>query len=49
MKTIQMMKHRCPQNWETLLDGEIEEFSLHSLPHKMATHAPPAYIIPNDV
>jgi hypothetical protein len=45
IKTIQKMKRRCP----TLLDEETEQFSLHSLPHKMATCAPLAYIIPNDV
>jgi hypothetical protein len=45
MKTIQKMKRRCP----TLLDEEPEEFSLHSLPRKLATHAPPAYVIPIDV
>jgi hypothetical protein len=45
IKTIQKMKRRCP----TLSDEETEQYSLHSLPHKMATRAPPAYIIPNDV
>jgi hypothetical protein len=49
MKTIRKLKHRCPQDLETLLDEEIEELSLHSPPRKMATRAPPAYIIPNDV
>jgi hypothetical protein len=49
MKTIQKMKHRYPHDLETLLDEEIEEFSLHSPPHKLATHAPPTYDIPNDV
>jgi hypothetical protein len=49
MKTIWKMKRRCPQHWETLSDDEIEEFSPHSPPCRMATHAPPAYIIPNDV
>jgi hypothetical protein len=49
MKTIQKMKHHCPQDWETRSDGETEEFSLHSPPSKMATRAPPSYIIPNDV
>jgi hypothetical protein len=49
MKTIQKMKRCYPQDWETLLDDETEEFSLHSPPRKMATRAPPAYIIPNDV
>jgi hypothetical protein len=43
------MKHHCPQDWVTCFDEAIEEFSPHSPPHKMATRAPPAYIIPNDV
>jgi hypothetical protein len=43
------MKHRYPQDLETLSDEETEEFSPHSLPRKMATRAPPAYVIPNDV
>jgi hypothetical protein len=49
MKTIRKMKRRCPQNLETLSDEETEEFSLHSLPHKMAMRALPAYVIPIDV
>jgi hypothetical protein len=49
MKTIQKMKHRYPQDLEKLSDEETEEFSLHSPPHKLATCAPPAYIIPNNV
>jgi hypothetical protein len=49
MKTIRKMKHRYPQDLETFSGEEIEEFSPHSPPHKMATRAPPAYIIPNDV
>jgi hypothetical protein len=49
MKTIRKMKRRYPQDLGTPSDEETEEFSLHSPPHKMATHAPPAYIIPNDV
>jgi hypothetical protein len=49
MKTIQKMKRRYPQDLETFLDEETEEFSPHSPPRKMATRAPPAYIIPNDV
>jgi hypothetical protein len=49
MKTIQKMKHRCPLELETLLDEETEEFNLHSPPHKLATRAPPAYVVSNDV
>jgi hypothetical protein len=43
------MKRRYPQDLETLSDEETEEFSPHSLPRKMATRAPPTYVIPNDV
>jgi hypothetical protein len=49
MKTIRKKKRRYPQNLETFLDEETEEFSLHLLPRKMATRAPPVHIIPNDV
>jgi hypothetical protein len=49
MKTIRKMKRRCAQDLETLLDEEKEEFSLHSPPRKLATRAPPAYVIANDV
>jgi hypothetical protein len=49
MKTIRKMKHRYPQDFETFLDEETEEFSLHSPPRKMATRAPSVHIIPNDV
>jgi hypothetical protein len=49
MRTIQKMKYRYPQDLETLSDEEAEEFSLHSPPRKMATRAPPAYVIPNEV
>jgi hypothetical protein len=49
MKTIRKMKRRCPQDLETVFDEETEEFSSHSPPRKMATRAPPAYIIPNNV
>jgi hypothetical protein len=49
MKTIRKMKRRCPQDLETLSNEEIEEFSPHSPPCKLATRAPPAYVIPNDV
>jgi hypothetical protein len=49
MGTIRKMKRRYPQYLETLSDEETEEFTLHSPPHKMATCAPPTYVIPNDV
>jgi hypothetical protein len=43
------MKRHYPQDLETLSDEETEEFTLHSLPRKMATRASPTYVIPNDV
>jgi hypothetical protein len=49
IKTIRKMKCHCRQDLETLSDEETEEFSPHSLPCKMATRAPPAYVIPNDI
>jgi hypothetical protein len=49
MKTIRKMKCHCPQDWETHSDEEIEEFTPHSPPQRMATRAPPVYIIPNVV
>jgi hypothetical protein len=49
MKTIRKMKRRYPQDLETLLDEETEVFSPHSPCCKMATQAPPAYVISNDV
>jgi hypothetical protein len=49
MKTIRKMKRCCPQDLETLLDEETDELSPHSPPRKMATRAPPAYVILNDV
>jgi hypothetical protein len=49
MKTIRKMKRGYPQDLETLSDEETEEFSPHSAPRKLATRAPPTYIIPIDV
>jgi hypothetical protein len=49
MKTIRKMKHHCLEEWETLFAQETEEFSPHSPSREMATCAPRAYIIPNDV
>jgi hypothetical protein len=46
MNTIRKMKRHCPQDQETHSD---EEFSPHSPPRKMATRAPPAYILPNNI
>jgi hypothetical protein len=49
MRTIRKMKRRHPQDLETLSDEETEEFTPHSPPRRMATCAPPTYIIPNDI
>jgi hypothetical protein len=49
MKTIQKLKCRYHQDLETFSDEETEEFIPHSPPRKMAMHAPPVHIIPNDV
>jgi hypothetical protein len=49
MRTIRKMKCRHPQDLETLSDEETEEFTPHSPPRKMATCAPPIYIVPNDI
>jgi hypothetical protein len=49
MKTIRKTKRRYPQDLQTLLDEETEEFSPHSPPRKTATRTPPAYVIPNEV
>jgi hypothetical protein len=48
MKTIWKLKHHCPQGVETLSEEEMEEFTPASPPRKMATRAPPVYIIPNN-
>jgi hypothetical protein len=48
MKTILKLKHHYPQGVETLSNEETEEFTLASPPHKMVTHAPPVYVIPNN-
>jgi hypothetical protein len=48
MKVLWKRKNHCPQDLETLSDEEIEEFTLASLPHKMATYAPPVYVIPHN-
>jgi hypothetical protein len=46
--TIRKLKHHCPQGVETLSNEETEEFTLASPPCKMATRAPPVYVIPNN-
>jgi hypothetical protein len=45
MKNIQKLKRHCPQGVKTLFDEDTEEFTPTSQPHKMATCAPPVYII----
>jgi hypothetical protein len=46
MKIIQKLKCHYPQDFETLFEEEVEEFTPASPPHKMATRAPPVYVIP---
>jgi hypothetical protein len=48
MKIIRKLKLHCPQDVETLSNEATEEFTLASPPHKMATRAPPIYVIPNN-
>jgi hypothetical protein len=48
MKTIRKLKHHYPQDVETHSDEEMEEFTPASPPTKMATRAPPVYVIPNN-
>jgi hypothetical protein len=48
MKTIRKLKRRYPQGMETLSNEETEEFTLASPPHKMVTHEPTVYVIPNN-
>jgi hypothetical protein len=48
MKTIQKLKHHCPQSVETLSDEDMEEFTPASPPRKIATRAPLVYVIPNN-
>jgi hypothetical protein len=45
MKIIQKLKCHCPQGMETLYE---EVFTPASSPRKMATRAPPVYVIPNN-
>jgi hypothetical protein len=48
MKIAQKMKRHCPQDLETLSEEETKKFTQTSPPRKMATCAPPVYIIPNN-
>jgi hypothetical protein len=48
MKTIRKLKRHCPQDVETLSNEETEEFTPALPPRKIATRAPPIYVIPNN-
>jgi hypothetical protein len=48
MKIVRRLKHHYPQDMETLFEEETEEFTPTAPPHKMDTHAPPIYVIPNN-
>jgi hypothetical protein len=48
MKIIRQLKCRYPEGMETFSEEETKEFTLASPPLKMATHAPPVYVIPNN-
>jgi hypothetical protein len=48
MKTIRKLKRHYSQGVETLSNEETEEFTLASPPRKMAIHAPPVYVVPNN-
>jgi hypothetical protein len=48
MKIVWKLKHHCPQDLEMFFDEELEEFTPSSPPHRMATCAPPIYVIPNN-
>jgi hypothetical protein len=48
MNIVSKLKCHCPQDMETLAEEETEEFTPASPPRKMATRAPPVYIIPNN-
>jgi hypothetical protein len=48
MKIIRKLKCHYPQGVETLSEEETKEFTPASPPHKMATRAPPIYVIPNN-
>jgi hypothetical protein len=46
MKIVRKLKHNYTEDLETLSKEETEEFTLASPPRKMATYAPPVYVIP---
>jgi hypothetical protein len=48
MKILQKMNCHYPQGVEIFSMEETEEFTPAAQPHKMATCAPPVYIIPNN-
>jgi hypothetical protein len=47
-KTIWKLKRRYPKDMEMLFEEKIEEVTPTSPPRKMATCAPPIYVIPNN-
>jgi hypothetical protein len=48
MKIIWELKRHYPQDVEILSEEETKEFTPASPSRKMATRAPPVYIIPNN-
>jgi hypothetical protein len=48
MKIIRELKCHCPKDMETPSEEDTEEFTPASPPCKIATHAPPVYIIPHN-
>jgi hypothetical protein len=48
MKVLWKRKNHCPQDLKTLSNKEIEEFTAASSPRKVATSAPPVYVISNN-
>ncbi|GJM91706.1 hypothetical protein PR202_ga08110 [Eleusine coracana subsp. coracana] len=47
MKTVRKLKRHLPEDEELSSNEELEEKTWSSSPRKMASRAPPAYIIPN--
>jgi hypothetical protein len=47
-KTIWKLKRRYPKDMEMLFEEKIEEVTPTSPPRKMASCAPPIYVIPNN-
>jgi hypothetical protein len=45
MKVIWKLKRHYPQDLETISEEETEEITPASPPHKLATCAPPVYVV----